>query len=235
MNLIQEAFQRLFPEEIFPYRAEIEYNRRLSTFNANIRLHHNTISLHLNLQWKDIDNEIKIGLIQNLLIKILKGKRLPQTESTKNFNNSKAILHTPNIELYTNFIKNIPMFAEKNKTDPLLDASFQRVNQHFFSGVMEKPNLQWGTDSRRKLAHYNFHDDSVTVSTLFQQGRTEVLDYLMYHELLHKHHQFNHKNGRGSYHGREFRRDEDKYPQRTFIDEEIKRMTRRKRGFFNFL
>ena len=218
MHLIQEAFQRLFPEKPFTYHAEMEYNRRLGTFNANIKKYQNTISLHLNLQWKDIDKEIKIGLVQSLLLRIFKEKA-----------------HTPNIELYTNFIKNIPLFAEKNKTDPVLDASFHRVNAQFFSGMMEKPNLQWGTESRRKLAHYNFHDDSVTVSTLFEPGRSEVLDYLMYHELLHKHHQFSHKNGRGSYHSREFRRDEEKYPQRMPIEEEIKKLTRKKRGFFQSL
>ena len=72
MNLIQESFQRLFPTKEFSYHAEIEYNRRLSDFNANIRLQHNRLSLHLNLQWKDIDEEIKIGLIQHLLLRIFK-------------------------------------------------------------------------------------------------------------------------------------------------------------------
>ena len=64
MNLIQESYQRLFPEKEFPFEAELEYNRRLSLFNANISLRRNQLNLHLNLQWKDIDNEIKIGLIQ---------------------------------------------------------------------------------------------------------------------------------------------------------------------------
>ena len=213
MDLIQESFQRLFPEKDFIYQTSLEYNRRLATFNANIRKHYNEISLHLNLQWKNVDREIQIGLVQSLLLKILKEKA-----------------HTTNIDLYIHFIKNIPLFAEKNKTDPLLEASFHRVNEQFFLKIMEKPNLQWGTESRRKLAHYNFHDDSVTVSTLFKEAKTEVLDYLMYHELLHKYHQFSHKKGRGSYHSREFRRDEKKYPQQQMMEEEIKKMVRKRRS-----
>ena len=91
MNLIQESFQRLFPEKEFSHQTYFEYNRRLSSFNANILLRNNKISVHLNLQWKDIDNEIKIGLIQTLLLKVFKRK-----------------VNTSNIELYNNFIKNIP-------------------------------------------------------------------------------------------------------------------------------
>ncbi|MDP3734239.1 MAG: hypothetical protein Q8R37_03340, partial [Nanoarchaeota archaeon] len=72
MDLIQESFQRLFPEQEFRYKTAMEYNRRLSHFNANVKLEYNTLSVNLNLQWKDIDDEIKIGLIQHLLLKILK-------------------------------------------------------------------------------------------------------------------------------------------------------------------
>ncbi len=215
MDLIQEAFQGLFPERPFSFQTQLEYNRRLAAFNANMRLHRDFLSLHLNLQWKDVDRQIKIGLIQSLLLKVLKEKK-----------------HTPHIDLYTHFIKNIPLFAEKNKTDPLLEASFHRVNQQFFSATLEKPNLQWGRESRRKLAHYNFHDDSITVSKLFQLAPTPVLDYLMYHELLHKYHQFEQKNGRGSFHSRAFREDEKNFPAREEIERELKQILRKKMGIF---
>jgi predicted metal-dependent hydrolase len=224
MDLIQESFQRLFPKREFNYLTKTEYNRRLSNFNANIKLERNKISVNLNLQWKDIDNEIKIGLIQTLLLKLFKNK-----------------ITTQNIDIYNNFIKNIPILTPKTKSDPKLESSFNRVNQHFFQDTIEQPNLTWGTASRRKLASYNFHDDTVSVSTIFQEARNEVLDYLMYHELLHKHHKFNHKNGRSHFHTPNFKSDEDLYPQRKEIDLEINRIIRNfvqnkpKTGFFAFL
>jgi len=204
MNLIEESFQRLFPEEIFHYQHKLEYNRRLADFNANVRLHHNLLSINLNLQWKDIDDEIKIGLIQSLLLKILKKRA-----------------HTPNLELYHNFIKKIPILTPKDRTDQLLEAAFRRVNLQFFSNQLELPNLQWGQQSFRKLAYYNFHDDSITVSTIFQKARTEVLDYIMYHEMLHKHHQFNHKNNRSSFHTKQLRAEEELYPNHQALEQEI--------------
>ena len=221
MNLIQESFQRLYPHQEFSYLTKLGYNRRLGDFNANVRLHKNTIEINLNLQWKDIDNEIKIGLIQHLLLKVFKNKKNT----------------TQNIELYNNFVKNIAILTPKTKSNPTLVLSFWRVNERLFDNQLEQPNLTWGQASYRKLAGYNFHNDTVTVSTIFQNEKEEVLDYLMYHELLHKHHKFKHKNGRSSYHDREFKQAERLYPHYKKIEETIngiikkKKRTRNKNSF----
>lgn len=209
MDLIQESFQRLFPDKEFRYKTAMEYNRRLSHFNANIKLEYNQLSVNLNLQWKDIDDEIKIGLIQHLLLKILKQRK-----------------NTANIELYHNFIKNIPVLTPKTNIDPVLEASFNRINEHFFATGIEKPNLIWGQQAFRKLASYNFHDDTITVSSIFKNARVEVLDYLMYHELLHKHHQFKHNNGRSRFHTKEFRDAEHFYPKHELMEKEINQLIR---------
>ncbi len=213
MDLIQESFTRLFPEKEFTYKTKLEYNRRLSSFNANIKMHYNVLSVNMNLQWKDIEDEIKIGLVQSLLLKILKKKKED----------------TPNIILYNNFIKQIPTLTPKTKTDEVLEASFHRMNERFFLDQLEKPNLQWGTASFRKLACYNFHDDSITVSTLFKEAPKEVLDYLMFHEMLHKHFKFENKNGRSSYHSRAFRRAESEYPHQKEMERQIEGIIRNHR------
>ncbi len=212
MNLLQESYQRLFPDKPFEYQTIIEYNRRLSDFNANIRLTKDTIQLNLNLQWKDIDDEIKIGLTQSLLLKILKQKK-----------------NTPNLELYHHFIKNIPLLTPKTKTDPSLEPSFQRINQTFFQNQLEQPNLIWGQPSFRKLASYNFHNDTITVSTIFQDAKPEILDFLMYHEMLHKHHKFQVKNNRSSFHSAAFKKAEEQYPQHKEVEQQINQIIRIKK------
>lgn len=211
MDLIEESFRRLFPDRDFTYTTALAYNRKLGNFNGNIRCTPRTISVHLNLQWKAIDPEIKIGLIQHLLLKVFKKRG-----------------RTPNIELYLNFIKNAHLMVPKTKSDPLLEASFQRVNEQFFSNGQEQPNLQWGKASFRKLASYNFHSDAVTVSTLFQDAAVNVLDYLMYHELLHKHFKFQNKKEKCSYHSREFREAERLYPEQERMEQEIGKIIRRR-------
>jgi len=212
MDLIEESFKRMFPDREFRYVPDLQYNRRLGDFNANISMRLNQIAVRLNLQWKDIDEEIKIGLIQHLLLKVFKKR-----------------MNTRNIELYNNFVKNIPILIPKTKSEPLLEGSFHRVNQTFFSGSLERPNLQWGQQAYRKLASYNFHNDTITVSTIFNDARQEVLDYLMYHELLHKHHKFQHNAGRSSFHTREFKQAEELYPQQKEIEKELTSIIRGKR------
>ncbi|MBI2573330.1 M48 family metallopeptidase [Candidatus Woesearchaeota archaeon] len=224
MNLIEESYHRLFPDKEFSYKTEFEYNRRLSSFNSNIKLYNNTLSVAMNLQWKDIDDEIKIGLIQHLLLKVLKQKAT-----------------TSNIHLYHHFTKNIPSFTPKEESHPVLAASFARMNQQFFSGAMEQPNLRWGSASRHRLAYYNLHDDSITVSTLFQTAPQQILDYLLYHEMLHKHFQFEHKNGRSHAHTPAFRAAEAQYPNQKQVDVELNNFVRqasrqtKKSSFWSFL
>lgn len=212
MDLIQESYHRLFPQKEFKYQTKIEYNLRLSNFNANISLNKNVITIKMNLLWKDIDDEIKIGLIQHLLCKILKLRTT-----------------TTNIEIYNNFTKNIPLLTPKTKVDPLLETSFSRVNQQFLGVLLEMPNLQWGRDSRRKLACYNYHNDTITVSNIFKDARNDILDFLMYHEMLHKHFQFTHNNGRHSYHNANFRCAEKMYPDHQLIEKEINSIIRKSR------
>ncbi len=177
----------------------------------------------MNLQWKDIDDEIKIGLIQHLLLKVFKKKGMSNKISTQN------------IDLYNNFIRNIDILAVKDKFDPILEQSFNRINEQYFDNLMDKPNLVWGTNSFRKLACYNFHSDTVTMSTIFTDARNEVIDQIMYHELLHKHLKFAHKNGRSSHHSPEFRRRERSFPNFHEIEKEIGQIIRTKKRSNNLL
>ena len=211
MDLIKESFKRLFPEKEFPYNTNIEYNRRLGNFNANIRLQRDLILVNFNLQWKKIDDEIKIGLIQHLLLKILKKKK-----------------NTVNIDLYHNFIKNVHLMSPRKESDEVLEQSFLRNNEKFFYEGLEKPNLIWGKDSFRRLASYNFHNDTVTVSNIFKNAHLGMIDFLVYHELLHKHFKFNSKNGRSFFHTTEFREAERLFPNHQRIEKEIEMVIKRK-------
>jgi predicted metal-dependent hydrolase len=151
-------------------------------------------------------------LTQSLLLKILKQKK-----------------NTPNLELYHHFIKSIPILTPKTETDPILEPSFKKINQTFFQNEMEQPNLIWGQPSFRKLASYNFHNDTITISTFFKDARPEVLNFLMYHEMLHKHHKFHVKNNRSSFHSPQFKHAEKQYPQHQEIEKEINRIIKTKK------
>ncbi len=226
MDIIKESYGRLFPEKAFLYETKIEYNQRLAPFNANIKLRGETILLCMNLQWKDIDSEIKIGLVQSLLLKVLQRNNGGGGEGKIG-----RVERTMNIELYNNFIRNIPMLTPKIEGDVTLEEVFRELNGRFFEGGLEKPNVRWGEKAFRRLAHYNFHTDTITISETFREATREVLEYIMYHEMLHKELAFTHKEGRHSYHSPEFKRRERLFPGFERIEKEITQFVRKqKRG-----
>ena len=88
-----------------------------------------------------------------------------------------------------------------------LALSFDRVNAAYFGGKMARPRLTWNrTLTGRKFGHYDFVHDTVMISRTLDAPRVPefVVDFLMFHELLHKFHGLHWVNGRGYAHTPEF-------------------------------
>ena len=212
MNIAELAYVELYPGKGIDYKIAVRYSRQFKPYNANVRRYGNNLTFHLSKNWKKISNEIQIGLIQELLNKILKDKK-----------------KTMNMELYSLFMKNVHVAIPKTKTDLVLEASFNRNNDNFFNGMMDIVNLQWGTDSTSKLGCYEYGSDTITISTIFQNAPKELLDYVMYHEMLHKKFKFENKNGRTVHHSPEFKRMEAKFPNYELMEKEISKLARKQR------
>ena len=211
-SLIKEAFQQLYPDKELKYSVSLKYSRKFKPYNANVKLRGNNLTFSLSRDWKKISKEIQIGLIQELMVKILKDKK-----------------KTINIELYNLFMKNIHIAVPKAKTDIILEESFNRVNEAYFNGMIDKPNMQWGNASTSKLGSYEYGSDTITISTIFMSVKQELLDYVMYHEALHKKFKFQNKNGRNLHHSNEFKKMEEKFENRDLIEKEISRIARKHR------
>ena len=95
-----------------------------------------------------------------------------------------------------------------------LEESFARVNQDYFAGQMPRPNLTWNrTLTVRKFGHFQPSRDTVMLSATLDHPEVPamVVDYVMYHELLHKKHGATLVNGRRVVHGPAFRADERRF------------------------
>lgn len=215
MNIIEESFKRLYPGREFDYHSEINYSGKFRPFNANIKLSHNKITLNLSREWKSIDEEIKMGLIQGLLIKMFKSKK-----------------ESKNIDMYNSFIKKLHIVAPKTESNPILESSFIRINEKYFSNLLEKPNLRFGKKSFAKLGSYEYASDTITISSALKDDY-ELIDYVMYHELLHKKHQFYSKNGRNFHHTHLFRQKEKEFPNAELLEKRLKRL--RIKNFFKLI
>ena len=97
-----------------------------------------------------------------------------------------------------------------------LEDIFERVNNSYFESRILKPRLTWNeTLTRRKLGHYDPHTDTVMVSISLDTSQTPeyVLDFVIYHELLHKQYGVKNVNGRRYAHTPAFRKAESKFKQ----------------------
>jgi hypothetical protein len=96
-----------------------------------------------------------------------------------------------------------------------LAESFARVNAQYFGEAMARPHLSWSRSlTRRKFGHYDHVRDWVMVSSTLDQPHVPefVVDFLMYHELLHKQHGIRWSaGGRGYAHTAAFYADERRF------------------------
>ncbi|MBW2991563.1 hypothetical protein KY348_07750 [Candidatus Woesearchaeota archaeon] len=210
MNLAEKAFLELFPDKRLNKKLIIKYSRAFNPYNANVRYTAHSMVFRLSYEWRKVSNEIKLGLIQNLLLKVYKEQ--------------KKTIH---IDLYENFIKNVGDYSEVSEGDPVLEQSFVRVNEKYFNGFIDKPNLRWGNASFSKLGSYEYGSNTVTVSKVFE-GDEELLDYIMYHELLHKKHKFHTRNGRSYHHTSKFRKKEKQFDN-PLIEKKLERFLKKKK------
>jgi hypothetical protein len=95
-----------------------------------------------------------------------------------------------------------------------LDELFESVNREYFGGEMEKPRLVWNrAPTERKFGHYERARDRIVISRTLDAPNVPrfAVEFVLYHELLHKYHGVRWVNGKRMIHTSEFRRDEKRF------------------------
>ncbi len=218
MSLATDAFLGLYPDREPAHDFKIKYSSKFNLYNANVHYSSTMMEFRLSRSWKEVGRDIRIGLLQTLMLKAFGDRK-----------------RTMEIDLYNIFLKKVHMAVPKDRVDPALEESFLRVNERYFGGLMEMPNLVFGRDSARKLGSYEYGSDTITISMILRDEQ-ELLDYVMYHELLHKKFKFDVKNSRSMHHTKEFRRAERMFENQEEIEARLSRLSARKRkGWLGFI
>ncbi|MBK9164678.1 MAG: SprT-like domain-containing protein [Acidobacteria bacterium] len=95
-----------------------------------------------------------------------------------------------------------------------LEELFSDLNAKYFWGTLRKPTLTWSAKPTfRILGHFDSHHDTIVISRSLDSTDVPrlVIEYVMYHEMLHVFHPTVHHNGRRYNHTPEFRRDEERF------------------------
>ena len=97
-----------------------------------------------------------------------------------------------------------------------LDAIFEDLNTRFFHGLMARPRMSWSqTKTRRILGHYDPAHNAIIISRIFDHPGVPqfVLEYIVYHEMLHLKHPVKLRGSRRCVHSSEFQAEEKLFPR----------------------
>ncbi len=208
--LIKKSFKELYPDKEPDFDAKLKYSRAFRGYNANVRYRGNYKEFRLSYNWKEVSDEIKIGLIQSLFNKLY-----------------KTDIKTVNIDLYDIFLKKLPKLTPKTKSDPVLEDSFIRMNNEYLNGMMIQPNLVFGGRNFHTLGTYHYTDDTIMVSSTLKKD-LHLLDYVMYHEMLHKKFQYKKTGKKTMHHTKEFKEQEKKFKDPE-IEDKLKRFLKKEK------
>jgi hypothetical protein len=117
-----------------------------------------------------------------------------------------------------------------------LEEIFAELNARYFAGRLERPQLSWSMRrTRRILGHHDHVHSTIIISRTLDSARIPrmVVEYVLYHEMLHVAHPPKTAAGRTVYHSRQFRTDERRFEKLDetlkFLDEIASPVRRRRR------
>jgi len=108
-----------------------------------------------------------------------------------------------------------------------LDAVFEELNMRFFHGLMARPRMSWSqTRTRRILGHFDPAHNAIIISRIFDHPAMPryVLEYIVYHEMLHLKHPVRLRGSRRCVHSAEFQAEERLFPRAGEAEAFLKRM-----------
>jgi predicted metal-dependent hydrolase len=97
-----------------------------------------------------------------------------------------------------------------------LEEIFEDLNRRFFHGLMGRPQLTWSQNhARNRLGHYDPAHNTIVISRVFDHPRVPryVVEYIVFHEMLHLKHPVRLRGSRRCVHSQEFLTEETLFPK----------------------
>jgi hypothetical protein len=183
-----------------------------SGINHTLRVRNGKILARISAICSDLPRPALKGLAYMLTARLLKKKVDPRWRDVYN----KAIEASHIIERAQSARKSR---GRRNVSKPDgdiydLDEIFDRMNKQYFAGKIERPKLGWSTNKTYRMLgqHDSTHKLIILSKSLDDPSvPSYVVDYVVFHEMLHIAHPTKIVNGRRMNHTPTFRRDEKKF------------------------
>lgn len=222
----REAFQKLDKHNGIP-EIEVEYYPYIG-LNQTIRVRKGRVFVRIADMCQDMPPAAQRALAYILVSKLFR-KRVPREAD----------------EIYSEYVRTAEMRERSSDRKRQhgrkivtgskgevydLDEIFDNLNFWYFKGDLPKPVLTWSArKTYRILGHHDSTHDTIVVSKSLDSADVPrfVVEYIVYHEMLHIHHPTVHHNGRRYNHTAAFRRDEQRFPYYKAAEDWIERSVRK--------
>lgn len=199
--------------------------------NHTIRLRNGKIFVRLAVLCENAPLEAQRALAFILVAKLLRKKVPPlAAEIYRSYIKSQ--------EMQTKAIENKREKGRKIITSSIgevydLEEIFVRINRAYFQNELEKPTLSWSAQrTYRILGHHDSTHQTIIISKSLDDAKVPcyVVEFVVFHEMLHIFHPTMHRDGRRYNHTPQFRRDEKKFAHyetsEKWIEENIGKLKR---------
>jgi predicted metal-dependent hydrolase len=212
---LQEILPRIYRElrpcaPIPPFRAEFY---PFANVNSTIRLREGVLHIRISDLLEGAPESVIEAIAHILLAKIYK-KPIESVHATR----YRRYVSSHDVSAKAHLVRQVRgrkrIESAKGKAYDL-DEIFDDLNRRFFHGLMGRPQLTWSRGhARNSLGHYDPAHNAIVVSRIFDSVRVPrlVVEYILYHEMLHLKHPVKLRGSRRCIHGPEFQAEERQFP-----------------------
>ncbi|MGI8468442.1 MAG: SprT-like domain-containing protein [Pyrinomonadaceae bacterium] len=191
-----------------PPKAKVEFYPYVGA-NSRIRLRDGNLIVRISDVLIDAPLEFHKALAQILIRKLFRRRMLKSDLEIYHGFLKQPRVHEKSIAARRARGRKIVTAAKGEVYD--LDNIFVFLNQFYFENSLPKPVLTWSAKKTfRILGHHDSTHETIAVSRSLDDKNIPrfVVEYVVYHEMLHIKHPTIHRNGRRYNHTPAFRRDE---------------------------
>ncbi len=210
LEFYQQAFKWYSPQRDVP-ELELSYYPYVS-INHTIRVREGRVYVRIGEICRDMPLVCHKGLAYVLVGKLL-GKKIPSGARAvySAYAKSDAVRERASEQKRVRGRK----VVTTSKGDAYdLDEIFADLNRRYFRDTIEEPSLTWSAKrTYRILGHHDATHGHIAISRSLDSTDVPryVVEYVVFHEMLHIAHPTKHLNGRRYNHTPAFKRDEEKF------------------------
>lgn len=211
LPIFYQAFRELSPNTPIPEIATQFY--AFANINNTIRMREGKLYVRLSDLLEDAPESIVEALAHILLAKMY--RKPVQREAMTRYRRYTSSQHITQKAHLIQQLRGRKKIRTPQGHTYHLEKIFDDLNARFFHGLLARPRMTWSQNrARNRLGHYDPAHNAIVISRIFDHPRVPraVVEYIVYHEMLHLKHPVKLRGSRRCVHSAEFQAEENLFP-----------------------